>query len=146
MFGTGAFFDLNTTGHQATLANDISVGEQCVVASVPDEGSVTFDWYSFTSVQFERDDEGERFRVFFGKSIKSEVLSRRAAIRDKLYSRFFDNLGRFKQQSVISHKVRFFVRHNLTTAYTRRLPRSLPCTLSGARVMLGLRRLCHEGE
>ena len=102
MFGTGAFFDLNITGHQAALANNITAGEQCVVASVPADGRVKFDWYKLTDVKFERDAEGERFRVFFGKPIKSEILSRRAAIRNGLYSHFFDKLGRFKQRSVIN--------------------------------------------
>jgi hypothetical protein len=102
MFGTGAFFDLNITGHQATLANDVPAGEQCVVASVAPDGRVKFDWYRFTREKIERDDAGESFRVFFGKPIKSEVLTRRAAIRDGLYSRFFDKLGRFKQRSVLN--------------------------------------------
>ncbi len=102
MFGTGAFFDLNTTGHQATLVNNLPAGEQCVVASVPTDGRVKFDWYKFRREIVKRDDNGDRFRVFFGAPIKSETLSRRAAIRDGLYSRYFDKLGRFKQRSVIN--------------------------------------------
>ena len=102
MYGTDAFFDLDTTGHQATLANNLPAGDQCVVASVANDGRIRFDWYKFTRESVKPDNRGERCRVFFGKSIKSEILSRSAARRDGLYSRFFDRLGRFKQRSIIN--------------------------------------------
>jgi hypothetical protein len=47
-YGTKALYDLNTTGHQATLANDLQRGDQCIVASVPTRRRVKFDWYRFT--------------------------------------------------------------------------------------------------
>ena len=47
MYGNGAFYDLNTTGFQATLANNLPVGETCVVASLGPMDNVTFDWYRF---------------------------------------------------------------------------------------------------
>jgi hypothetical protein len=101
MFGPGAFFDLDVTGHQATLANDLPAGEPCIVASVADDGRIHLDWYRFTRERVITK-KGESYRVFFGEPIKSETLSRRAAIRDGLYARFFDKLGRFKHSSVIN--------------------------------------------
>ncbi len=101
-YGTGAFFDLNTTGRQAALANNLSIGEECVVASVATDGRINFDWYRFRHETAKRDDNGERVRVFLGEPLRSETLTRRAAIRDGLYSRFFDKLGRFKQWSVLN--------------------------------------------
>jgi len=102
MYGAGAFFDLDTTGHQATLANNLPAGEQCIVASVAADGRINFDWYRFSRERVKPDEKGQRARVFFGEPIKSETLSRRAAMRDSLYSRFFDKLGRFKQRSALN--------------------------------------------
>lgn len=42
MYGNGAFYDLNTTGFQAALANSLPVGEVCVVASRGTMGNVYF--------------------------------------------------------------------------------------------------------
>ena len=101
-YGTGAFFDLDTTGRQATLATNLPAGEECVVASVAADGRIKFDWYRFKREIVKRAGNGERVRVFFGAPFRSETISRRTAIRDGLYSRFFDKLGRFKQWSVLN--------------------------------------------
>lgn len=101
MYGPEAFYDLDTTGHQATLANNLAADEQCIVASVADDGRIDFDWYRFTRERIRPDNTGKRCRVFFGDRIRSETRSRHAAMRDGLYSRFFDRLGRFKQRSVL---------------------------------------------
>jgi hypothetical protein len=101
MYGPGAFYDLDTTGHQATLANNLPADEQCIVASVAADGRIDFDWYRFKRERIRPDTTGKDCRVFFGDPIRSETRSRHAAMRDGLYSKFFDSLGRFKQRSVL---------------------------------------------
>jgi hypothetical protein len=47
------------------------------------------------------DKTGTPWRVFFGELVKSDILSKRDAAHDALYSAFFDKNGHFKRQSVI---------------------------------------------
>ena len=100
LFGKDAFYDLDTTGPQATKANNLRVGQQCIVATPADNGQVAFNWYSFSWENIKQDKEGNTYRVFFGKLIKSDTLLKRAAARDGLYSAFFDKNGNFKRGSV----------------------------------------------
>ena len=100
MYGSGAFYDLNTTGFQATLANNLPVGETCVIASRHPMG-ITFDWYKFSRERVKADDTGTPCRAFFGERVKTETLSRADAKRNGIYSRFFDINGNFKRRSVL---------------------------------------------
>jgi hypothetical protein len=101
LFGSGAFYDLYTIGFQATKANNLSVGQQCIVATPANDGQIVFSWYSFLRETVKPDDEGTPCRVFLGKFIKSDTLSKGDASRDGLYSTFFDKNGNFKRHSVI---------------------------------------------
>lgn len=101
MYGRGAFYDLNTTGFQATVANNLPVGENCIVASLAPMGHISFDWYKFSRETIKKDSSGIPCRVFFGEHLKSETLSRSEATRDGIYSRFFDINGNFKRRSVL---------------------------------------------
>jgi hypothetical protein len=101
MYGSGAFYDLNTTGYQATVANNLPVGETCIVASLANDARINFDWYKFSRETVKPDDTRTPCRAFFGEHVKSETLSRGNAIRDGVYSKFFDKNGNFKRQSVI---------------------------------------------
>lgn len=101
MYGNGAFYDLNTTGFQATLANNLPVGETCIVASLDTMGDVIFDWYSFMRETVKPDNRRVPCRAFFGKHLKTETLSRSDARRDGIYSGFFDINGNFKRHSVL---------------------------------------------
>lgn len=101
MYGTGAFYDLDTTGFQASLANNLSVGETCVVASLDPMGDITFDWYKFSRETVKPDDTGVPCRAFFGNHFKTQTLSRGEARRDGIYSNFFDVNGNFKRHSVL---------------------------------------------
>src|SRR5436305_105199 len=47
LFGSGAFFDLGTTGRQGTQARDLQPGQPCVVAEWSPDKRIVFDWYSF---------------------------------------------------------------------------------------------------
>ena len=101
IYGSGAFYDLNTVGYQATKANNLSVGQQCIVATPQKDGKIVFSWYEFLRELVKPDNKGHRYRVFFGKHIKSETLSKGDAARDGLYSTFFNKNGNFKRPSVI---------------------------------------------
>lgn len=102
LYGKGAFYDLNTTGLQAAMATDLTPGEKCVVASY-DDGSVVFTWFTFSNETLEPDPEDPKtmVRVFYGKPIKSERLSKTKAAKTKPYSVFFNVRGDFKRPSVI---------------------------------------------
>jgi hypothetical protein len=101
IFGSGAFYDLATIGYQATKATNLSVGQQCIVATLAKDGKIVFTWYKFLREVVKQDDEGNSCRAFFGNRIRSNTLSKADAARDGLYSAFFDKNGNFKRQSVI---------------------------------------------
>jgi len=97
-----AFYDLYKTGKHARMATDLKAGDECVVATPAENGYVEFATYIFA---FERkseipDEPGKEGRIFFGREVCSEFLSKDEAIRR--YPTFFDVRGHFKQQSVIT--------------------------------------------
>ena len=94
-----AFFDLGTTGFQATQATHLSPGETCIVGTKEEDGQIRFTWYSFMRVEM-KCYKDIPYRVFCGPAVKSETLSKADAARDGLYSIFFDKNGHFKRQSV----------------------------------------------
>jgi hypothetical protein len=71
---SGAFYDLNTTGFQATLANNVPVGETCVVASLDSMGDIIFDWYKFARETVKPDDTGASCRAFFEDHFKLKLF------------------------------------------------------------------------
>lgn len=103
LFGATAFYDLNTTGLQAKMATGLKPGQECVVASYDEEGGVVFGWYilSKESLEPDPDEPGTHVRVFRGKLIKSERLSKTNAAKTKPYSVFFNVRGGFKRPSVV---------------------------------------------
>ena len=103
IFSNEAFFDLDTTGHQALLATELLPGDICIVISYEDKKKtkVKVSWYKFLHEQRMDDNKGNPFRVLCGEFQKSEVMLKTdAAINIKL-SRFFNVKGHFKQQSVV---------------------------------------------
>lgn len=101
IFGDGALYDLDTVGHQATKANNLSPGQQCIVATPESDGQIAFRWYKLSREAVKPDGEGHPCRVFFGKCVKTDRLSKGSAARDGTYSTFFDKNGNFKRHSVI---------------------------------------------
>ena len=105
LYGRDAFFDLNTTGPQekaaSRLANELAVGETCIVASLDITGDVTFDWHKFAREIVKPDDTGTPCHAYFGKRLKTETISRDKAKRDAIYSKFFNVNGHFKRPSVM---------------------------------------------
>jgi hypothetical protein len=110
MYGVGAFYDLGMTGFQAKKAADFGIGDKCVVAtrSQANDGEIEFTWFKCTRVETikqtmlpEEADYGTVNRVFFGKALKTETLSKAAAACHKDYAPFFDRNGNFKRQSAI---------------------------------------------
>ena len=103
LFGSGAFFDLNTDGRQAEQATDLRVGSICIVAQQPDDRNrVRFDRCSFTSERIMPDpDSGNDVRVLFGELLDSETLAKADAARHPVYSDLFNVKGHFKQTAVV---------------------------------------------
>ena len=100
IYGADAFYDLNTTGFQSTLAVNLTAGQPCIVASTGHNNEIVFSWYSFEREEVRRDDKGVLCRVFFGKFIKSEQYSKAEAAQKEPYTAFFDVNGNFKRHSV----------------------------------------------
>jgi hypothetical protein len=101
-----AFYDLGTKGRDATLANDLVLGEKCVVACYKDltkEGrkTVVFRWFAFSQVVILRDDDGDLNRVFCGGLLREEEMAKIKATENLPYAHFFNCNGHFKRQSVI---------------------------------------------
>lgn len=103
LFGKTAFFDLNTVGLQASMAANLARGQKCIVASYDDGGNVLFEWYAFEIETLEKDpnDPTINVRVFRGRKLKSETMSKEEATRSEQYSAFFNAKGHFKRPSVI---------------------------------------------
>jgi len=113
LYGRDAFFDLETTGPQAEvadrLARDLSAAEKCIVATPKIRGDVTsditFDSYQFSRSEVRRDRERNvDCHVYFGKDSKTETLSRAHAKRHPIYKNFFNVKGHFKRPSVLRAK------------------------------------------
>lgn len=104
VYGTGAFYDLYSAGNKhSDKANNICVGQECIVASKTKDNNIVFSWYKFIREDSMIDEENKSVRVFFGDFIKSDNYSKRDAAKSALYSPFFDKNGNFKRQSVIEH-------------------------------------------
>ena len=100
IYGAGAFYDIYTYDRQPVWADQFVLGESCIVLSEPTPGRIAFNWYKFAHEKRGRYD-GKPTRVFFGKRIKSENLSRADAMTDPLYSKFFAENGRLKRQNLL---------------------------------------------
>ena len=106
LYGPNAFFDLETTGYQAKvadrLANELVPGEHCVVATLDMTGDITFDWYRFSRALMKPDSERNvNCHTYYGRHFNTETLSRTDAIRHHIYGQFFNVNGHFKRPSVI---------------------------------------------
>jgi hypothetical protein len=80
---TRAFYDLGADGPQAKLANDLLVGQQCVVCGKPDaKNVVSFGWYSLTDEYVATDREKDlECRVFAGDHILTESLPKKRCLK-----------------------------------------------------------------
>src|SRR5437899_3334107 len=86
LYGPGAFFDLPSTGPQATMATNLPPCMECVVAGPDRAGEVVFTWFSFAREVSVRTADGKTVRVFFGERLRSETLARPDAIKTEPYS------------------------------------------------------------
>ncbi len=89
------------------MATNLKRGEKCIVAAYDDDGKVVFRWFSLARESMMRDpnEPGRKVRVFFGKMIKSERLSKAKAVKTEPYSVFFNVVGNFKRPSVIKPRI-----------------------------------------
>ena len=58
LYGAGAFYDLRTTGQQATQATKLRQGDQCVVVTRTTNGYLVFTWFAFQCERLLRDNTG----------------------------------------------------------------------------------------
>jgi hypothetical protein len=100
LYGSGAFFDLNTTGVQRRQARNLMPGEECIVATPDRDGAIVFSWFSFAREEMREDETGTPVRVLFGRHLKSERLSKGDAASDPRFQVLFDRNNNFKRQSV----------------------------------------------
>jgi hypothetical protein len=103
LFGSGAFFDLGTTGRQGSQARNLHPGQPCVVAEWASDEQIVFDWYSFSYEALLPDEHGAPDRVFFGRLFASETLPKDAAAHSERYAALFRSNGHLKIGSVF-HK------------------------------------------
>ncbi len=101
LFGADAFYDLSTSGVQASAIHDIQPQDYCWVASQEDGENITFSLYKFTGSRFALDSEGNSCRVLCGAFQRKESMPKTEASGNKYYSPFFDKNGNFKRQSVL---------------------------------------------
>jgi hypothetical protein len=106
LYGPNAFFDLETTGYQAKvadrLARELVQEEHCIVATLDMTGDITFDWYRFSRALVKPDPERNvDCHAYYGEHFNTETLSRADAIRHSVYGQFFNVNGHFKRSSVI---------------------------------------------
>ena len=90
IFGSGAFYDLDTVGFQANKANNLKVGQECIVAKPTKDNQIAFQWFSFSYETIMLDNTNKPCRVLFGKFIKSDIRLKLDAAREGIYLPFFD--------------------------------------------------------
>ncbi len=103
LFGSGAFFDLGTSGRQGTQARNLQPGQPCVVVEWATDKLLRLDWYAFRYEALLPDEHGAPDRVFFGRLFASDDLSKEASARTERYAAFFRSNGHIKIGSVF-HK------------------------------------------
>jgi hypothetical protein len=101
IYGGTAFYDLELTGKQASMATDLKPGDKCIVATAHKNGNIEFTWFSFSHEKIMRDDKGVAQRVQFGKRLRTKTLSKTKAAKTEPYAVFFNINGHFKRPSVI---------------------------------------------
>lgn len=103
LFGSGAFFDLDTSGRQGTQARNLEPCQHCVVVERAPDKRLVFDWYSFAYEAILPNEHGAPDRVFFGRLFASEALPKEDAARSARYDALFRSNGHLKIGSVF-HK------------------------------------------
>jgi len=105
LFGSGAFFDLGTTGRQGLQARDLHPGQPCVVAEWAPDNRVVFDWYCFNYESLLRDEHGTPDRVFYGRLFASETMAKGEAATSGRYAPLFRSTGQLKIGSVFRRAI-----------------------------------------
>jgi len=100
LFGSGAFFDLGTSGRQGTQARNLHPGQPCVVAERSPDKRIVFGWYSFGYEALLPDEHGAPDRVFFGRLFASETMPKETAATSGRYAALFRSNGHLKIGSV----------------------------------------------
>jgi hypothetical protein len=102
LFGQDAFYDLDTSGRQASKQALFKPDDYCVVASEPNAGVIRFAWYRFTGSRLAADEARKtQVRVLLGKFVKEESMTKEEAVSHKQYHPFFDKNGKFRRDAVL---------------------------------------------
>lgn len=102
IYGSGAFFDLDLVGRQATMVVGLSPMSECVVASYADKKRPTVVLKTFHLLReavCPSEKPGESCRVFFGRLIKEVRMTKMEARIMPEYAAFFNKRGDFKRPS-----------------------------------------------
>jgi len=98
-----AFFDLETEGHQASQATELSTGDECLVAQkANDANEVRFDRYILKGIHVLKDKyTGSMGRVFCGDHVSFELLPKLQACEHPEYREIFNSLNHFKRTAIV---------------------------------------------
>jgi hypothetical protein len=105
LFGSGAFFDLGTSGRQGSQARNLPEGQLCVVAERARSDEIAFHWYSFAHETLLRDEQNRPDRVFFGRILATDVVAKSQAAGSVRYKALFKANGDLKNGSVFHHDI-----------------------------------------
>lgn len=101
VYGDGAFYDLDGNARPGHRVPSVAPGTQCVVATPAGDGRIAFAWFHFLREEILPDENDVAGRVFFGRCVGAQILSRDEATQAAPYCEFFDARGHFRQLSVI---------------------------------------------
>lgn len=103
IFGPDAFYDIDLRHRNIRLADELSPGDTCVVASYADNDKkrVKLSWYVLDSKTTNPDEKGAATRVFRGTLLKTETMLKADAAADHRYRNIFTVKGAFKFEQAV---------------------------------------------
>jgi hypothetical protein len=103
IYGPDAFYDIDLRHRNIKLADELSPGDTCVVASYAGNSKthVKLSWYVLASKTTNPDEKGAATRVFRGKIIKTETMLKADAVADDRYRNIFTIKGAFKFEQAV---------------------------------------------
>jgi hypothetical protein len=103
IYGPDAFYDIDLRHRNIKLADELSPGDSCVVASYASNSKthVKLSWYVLAAKTTNPDEKGAATRVFRGTLIKTETMLKVDAVADDRYRNIFTVKGAFKFEQAV---------------------------------------------